>query len=69
MNHTQAAECYICPEGHYCVNRVTPEPCPAGKGHVLDIIVIITIHKMISALFFAHERFLFVISGMVTWIK
>ena len=21
MNHTGAFECYICPEGHYCVNR------------------------------------------------
>lgn len=31
MNHTQSAECYTCPAGHYCVNRVSPEPCPAGK--------------------------------------
>ena len=40
MNHTQADECYICPAGHYCVNRETPEPCPAGKDHALVVMVI-----------------------------
>ena len=32
MNRTQAAECYTCPPGYYCINRVYPEPCPAGKN-------------------------------------
>ena len=31
MNHTQAAVCYTCPPGHYCIDQVSPEPCPAGK--------------------------------------
>ena len=32
MNRTQAAECYTCPPGYYCINRVYPEPCPAGNN-------------------------------------
>lgn len=30
MNHTGAAECYICPEGYYCTIRTHPIPCPQG---------------------------------------
>ena len=30
MNHTKASECYVCPEGFYCINRVFPVVCPKG---------------------------------------
>ena len=43
MNHTQADECYTCPAGYYCINTVTPEPCPAGKDHVHVALVIVQI--------------------------
>ena len=29
-NHTGAAQCYDCPEGHYCVNRDRADLCPMG---------------------------------------
>ena len=30
MNHTGGVECYICPEGYYCVNRDKADPCREG---------------------------------------
>ena len=30
MNHTGGTECYVCPEGHFCVNRDRADPCREG---------------------------------------
>ncbi|KAI0235934.1 hypothetical protein LSAT2_013520, partial [Lamellibrachia satsuma] len=30
MNHTGGSECYVCPEGYYCVNQDRADICPQG---------------------------------------
>jgi len=30
MNHTGGSECYVCPEGYYCINRDRADICPQG---------------------------------------
>ena len=35
MNHTRASQCYVCPNGHYCVDGVHPVACPAGRFYII----------------------------------
>ena len=30
MNHTGAAECYVCPAGYYCTDGTSAQICPQG---------------------------------------